>query len=128
MNITRRDSRTKRKKGNVRCAIRKVRDQRGFTGGIGKTDALKVANIEKKVLRIESMMCSVSCSDKSVERTKYATTHAVKSLMKTEGEEERERMQRKTIGNYRLTIRFGADGWRNNRANRKLAAADCCVL
>ena len=95
VNITRRDSRTKRKKGNVRCAIRKVRDQRGFTGGIGKTDALKVANIEKKVLRIESMMCSVSCSDKSVERTKYATTHAVKSLMKTEGEEERERMQRK---------------------------------
>ena len=68
-------------------------------------------------------MRSASHSTDFLERTKYAATVIVKSLMEPEGEEER-RMRRKKLGNHRLTIRFGADGRGNDYANNKLAAPD----
>ena len=48
-------------------------------------------------LRIESTMRSVTCSAESMGRTKYATIVAVKLLMETEGEEDRERIGRKKV-------------------------------
>ena len=68
-------------------------------------------------------MRSASHSNDLLERTKYAATVIVKSLMEPEGEEER-RMRRKKIDNHRLTIRLGADGRENDHANNKLASPD----
>ena len=70
-----------------------------------------------------------SRSTKSVERSKYAATVATKSLIETEGEEEREReCDEKNNGNYRLTIRFDADGRENDQVNCKLPSFDRGVL
>ena len=74
-------------------------------------------------------MRSASRSAELVGRTKYGATVDVTLLMETEGEEKREEMRRKKKnGNHHLTIRFGADGWGNNRANLKFAAFDYGVL
>ena len=87
-----RDIVTKRKEGNIRFVIFKIRDQRGFTGGIDKTNALEISNI-KKALRIESTMHYTSCSAELVGRKKYAATITVKSLIETEGKVDREIMR-----------------------------------
>ena len=72
-------------------------------------------------------MISASRSAKAVVRTKYAPTVAVKSPMKTEGKKQRKIMRRKN-GNHCVTMRFGTDGWENDRANRKFTAFDRGVL
>ena len=58
---------------------------------------------------------------------KYADTVAIKALMETEGEKERKRIRRK-YGNHRFTIRFHADGWGNDRTNRKCTTSERDVL
>ena len=50
-----------------------------------------------KKMWVESMMRSASRVVKSVGRTKYAATVAIKSLMETKGKEEREKMRQKKI-------------------------------
>ena len=76
-------------------------------------------------------MRSASHSAEAVGRNKYATTVAVKSPMEKEREEKREKERKNEMeknGNHRLTIRFSADSWGNDRVNRKCAASNRGVL
>ena len=58
---------------------------------------------------------------------KYAATVAVKSLIATEGEEERKNVTKEKNSNHCFTARLGADARRNNCPNRKFIS-DRCVL
>ena len=73
----------------------------------------------RKAWRTESTMRSASRSAAPVVIPKYFATVAVKSQKLTEGKErERENATKEKNSNHCFTIRFGADGWWDNRANR----------
>ena len=61
----------------------------------------------KKAWQIESTMRSASRSAEPVECVKYPATVAVKSLIETEGEEERERIRRKNRMAI-IALRYGS--------------------